>query len=71
MEVVTDIHMVLEQLAAMRETLSPLYFITKAIFLMYSLDLRYDNSAGSFLLHRLFLRACFDRFLFEGGVVSK
>jgi len=38
MEVVTDIHMVLEQLAEMRET-SPLYFITKAIFLMYSLDL--------------------------------
>ena len=70
MEVVTDIHMVLEQLAAMRETLLPLYFITKAIFLMYSLDLRYDNSAGSFL-HRLFLRACFDRFLFERGVVSK
>ena len=71
MEVVTDIHMVLEQLAAMGETLSPLYFITKAIFLMYSLDLRYDNSAGSFLLHRLFLRASFHRFLFGGGVVSK
>jgi hypothetical protein len=30
----------------------------------------YDNFAGSFL-HRLFLHACVDRFLFEGGVVSK
>jgi hypothetical protein len=38
-EVVTDIHMVLEQLAEIRDSLSPLYFITKAISQMYSLDL--------------------------------
>ena len=62
MEVVTDIHMVLEQLAGMRHTLLPLYFITKAIFLMYSLDLTMTTPLDPFFIGCFCEHASIDSF---------